>query len=144
MIVCDTGPIVSAINKGEKRRHRFAAELLARLGRRVIVPWPILVETDLLLRSRGFPSAAIVFGESLTTGVHRLEAPTAAELEFALKLGKRYLDSGADLPDLIVMSMAHHRKAQILTWDFRHFRSVVAKRGHHWPLLVSEMELPLP
>lgn len=144
MIVCDTGPIVSAINKGEKRRHLFAAELLARLGRKVIVPWPVLVETDLLLRSRGFPSAAIVFGESMATGVHRLESPTAADLALALKLGKRYSDSGADLPDLIVMAMAYHRKAQILTWDFRHFRSVVLKRGHHWPLLVSESEMPVP
>jgi len=144
LIICDTGPIVSAINKGEKRRHLFAAELLARLGRKAIVPWPILVETDLLLRSRGFPSAAFIFGESLSMGVHRLESPTMAELEFALTLGKRYQDSGVDLPDLIVMSMAHHRKAHILTWDFRHFRSVVIKRGHHWPLLVSETEMPLP
>ena len=114
------------------------------MGRKVIVPWPVLVETDLLLRSRGFPTAAIVFGESMATGVHRLESPTTADLELALKLGKRYKDSGADLPDLIVMAMAHHRKAQILTWDFRHFRSVVLKRGHHWPLLVSEIEMPLP
>lgn len=144
MIICDTGPIVSAINKGEKRRHFFAAELLARLGRKIIVPWPVLVETDLLLRSRGYPSAAIVFGEGLATGVHRLESPTAADLELALKLGKRYMNSGADLPDLIVMAMAHHREAQILTWDFRHFRSVVLKRGHHWPLLISETEMPLP
>ena len=144
MIVCDTGPIVSAINKGEKRRHLFAAELLARLGRKVIVLWPVLVEIDRLLRSLGFPSAAIVFGESMATGVHRLESPTAADFELALKLGKRYSDSGADLPDLIVMAMAHHRKAQILTWDFRHFRSVVLKRGHHWPLLVAEAEMPLP
>jgi predicted nucleic acid-binding protein len=144
LIICDTGPIVSAINKGEKRRHLFAAELLARLGRRAIVPWPILVETDLLLRSRGFPSAAVIFGESLSAGVHRLESATLAELEFALTLAKRYQDSGVDLPDLIVMSMAHHRKAHILTWDFRHFRSVVIKRGHHWPLLVSETEMPLP
>lgn len=144
MIVCDTGPIISAINKGEKRRHLFAAELLARLGRKVIVPWPVLVETDLLLRSRGFPSAAIIFGESMATGVHRLESPTAADLELSLKLGKRFSDSGADLPDLIVMAMAYHRKAQILTWDFRHFRSVVLRRGHHWPLLVSETEMPQP
>ncbi len=144
MIVCDTGPIVSAINKGERRRHLFAAELLALLGRQVIVPWPILVEADLMLRSRGFPTAVVIFGESMASGVHRLESPTAAELELALTLGRRDKDSGADLPDLIVMSMAHYRKAHILTWDFRHFRSVVLKRGHHWQLLVSESEMPLP
>ena len=92
----------------------------------------------------GFPSAAIAFGESMATGVHRLASPTADELVLALKHGKRYQDSGAELPDLIVMSMAHRRKAHILTWDFRHFHSVVLRRGHHWPLLVSEAEMPLP
>lgn len=144
MIVCDTGPIVSAVNRGERRRHQFASELLARLGRKVIVPWPVLVEVDLLLRARGFPQAATVFGESMVSGVHRLETPTDAELELALDLGKRYADSGVDLPDLIVMAIAHYRQAQILTWDFRHFRAVVLDRGHHWPLVVSESEMPKP
>ncbi|MFK7862545.1 MAG: hypothetical protein AB8B64_27310 [Granulosicoccus sp.] len=97
-----------------------------------------------MLRSRGFPSAAIVFGEGMAKGVHRLESPTDADLVLALKLDKRYGDSGAGLPDLIVMAMAHRRKAQILTWDFRHFQSVVLRRGHHWPLLVSKAETPLP
>lgn len=144
MIICDTGPFVSAVNKGEGRRHQFAAELLARLGRKVIVPWPVLVEVDLLLRSRGYPHAAIIFGESVAAGVHRLEVPTAVELDFALELGRRYQDSGADLPDLIVMSMAHHRRAHILTWDFKRFQSVVLRRGQHRPLVVAEEEMPHP
>jgi len=144
MIICDTGPLVSALNSGEKNRHKFASVLLARLGTKVIVPWPILVETDLLVRAGGFPSAEIAFGESIASGVHRPESPTASDLELALKLGKRFADSGADLPDLIVMAMAHRHKAKILTWDFRHFRTVVLKRGHHWPLLVTEDKLPSP
>lgn len=144
MIICDTGPIVSAINRGERRRHRFAAELLAHLGRRVIVPWPVLVEVDLLLRARGHPQAAITFAESVSAGVHCLETATTAELDFALKLGRKYLDSGVDLPDLIVMAMSSQRKARILTWDFRHFRAVVMRRGHHWPLVIEETELPQP
>ena len=144
MIVCDTGPLISAINRGERRRHRFAAELLTRLGREVIVPWPVLVEVDLLLRSRGHPQAAVVCARSLADGVHRLEAPMAADLELALQLAQRYLDTGIDLPDLTVMAMASRRRAQILTWDYRHFRAVVLRRGHHWPLVVDESELPAP
>lgn len=117
-------------------------DLLARLGRAVVVPLPVLVEVDLLLRSRGYPGAAITFGQSLLAGIHQLEAPTASELELAFDLGKHYLDSGVDLPDLVVMAMASHRQARILTWDFRHFRAVVLRRGHHWPLVVEENELP--
>ena len=144
MIICDTGPIVSAVNRAERRAHLFAAELLARLGRDVIVPWPVLVEVDLLLRARGHGWAATTFAESLAAGVHRLETPTAEELALALKLAKRYPDSGADIPDLIVMAMASRRRASVLTWDFRHFRAVVLRRGHHWPLVVDEGELPSP
>jgi predicted nucleic acid-binding protein len=144
LIICDTGPIVSAVNRAERRRHLFAAELLARLGRDVVVPWPVLVEVDLLLRARGYARAATTFAESLAAGVHRLEAPTAAELALALKLAKRYPESGADIPDLIVMAMASLREARVLTWDFRHFRAVVLRRGRHWPLLVEEADLPSP
>jgi len=114
------------------------------LGRDVIVPWPVLVEVDLLLRARGHAPAAIIFAESLAAGVHRLETPTAGEFALSLKLANRYLASGADLPDLIVMAMASLRRASVLTWDFRHFRAVVLRRGHHWPLVVDEGELPSP
>jgi predicted nucleic acid-binding protein len=103
-----------------------------------------LVEVDLLLRSRGHAQAAIAFVESLSAGVHRLDCPTATELDLALKLAKRYPESGVDIPDLVVMAMASQRHAQILTWDFRHFRAVVLRRGHHWPLLVAEADLPSP
>lgn len=144
MIIADTGPIVSAINRGEGRRHRFAAELLARIGRDLIVPWPVFTEVDLLLRSRGHAYAAVAFSRALTDGVHRLEAPTDRELALAVDLAHRYQDSGADLPDLTVMSMADTRSASILTWDYRHFRAVVLRRGHHWNLVVSESEPPEP
>ena len=144
MIICDTGPLVSAINRAERRRHKFAAELLSALGRSAIIPWPVLVEVDLLLRSRGYAEAAVTFTESLQAGYHQLEAPIASELSLALSLARRYPDSGADLPDLVVMAMAAGRRAQILTWDFRHFRAVVLRRGQRWPLLVAEHELPAP
>ena len=132
------------MNRNEGKRHRFAAELLARLGRNVLVPWPILTEVDLLLRSRGHAAAARVFARALHSGVHRLDAPTSEELATALALAERYPDNGVDLPDLAVMAMSSHRRAPILTWDFRHFRSVILRRGHHWPLVIAEHELPSP
>ena len=108
------------------------------------MPWPIVTEVDLLLRSRGHSTASFIFTRALLDGVHQFDAPTDSELAAAVGLGERYADSGVDLTDLTVMAMAHARDAMILTWDFRHFRSVVLKRGHHWPLLVEEHELPSP
>lgn len=108
----------------------------------MIVPWPVFTEVDLLLRARGHHRAAPVFAAALRDGVHQLHAPTDAELALVVELADRYPESGADLPDLVVMAMAARRKARILTWDYRHFRTVVLRRGHFWRLLVEEHELP--
>ena len=106
-----------------------------------MVPWPVFVEVDLLLRARGHHAAAAGFGRAMCDGVHQLQAPSYAELGLALDLAERYGDTGVDLPDLSVMAMAASRRAWVLTWDHRHFRSVVLHRGHHWDLLVEEAEL---
>jgi predicted nucleic acid-binding protein len=110
----------------------------------VVVPWPVFVEVDLLLRSRGHTRAAVTFGRALLDGVHRLDAPSDNELTLALDLADRYVDTRVDLPDLTVMAMAANRSAWILTWDYRDFRTVVLRKGHHWDLLVQESELPQP
>jgi predicted nucleic acid-binding protein len=130
------------MNRGEGERHLLAAELFSRLGRRVLVPVTVLVEVDLLLRRRGHAEPAAVLGAAVLDGVHRLIAPTDAELHSAYELGRRYPDAGVDIVDLSVMAVAASRGLAILTWDFRHFRSVVLHRGHHWPLVVDEGALP--
>ena len=130
------------MNRAEGNRHRLASGLLASLGRRVVVPWPVYAEVDLLLRSRNHPEPALAFGVALNEGVHQLLAPSADELRMALSLGERYLDTGVDLPDLMVMAMATSRDCPILTWDFRHFRTVVLRQRHYWDLLVGEADLP--
>ncbi len=108
----------------------------------MVVPWPVFVEVDLLLRSRGHIRAAVTFGRALLDGIHRIEAPSDHELTLALELAGRYVDTRVDLPDLTEMAMAANRSAWILTWDYRDFRTVVLRKGHHWDLLVQESELP--
>ena len=132
------------MNRGEGRRHLFAAQLLASLGRRVLVPVPVLVEVDLLLRARGHVRAATVFARACVDGVHQLADLTDEDLRWAINLGERYHDSGIDLPDLAVMALARRHQAPVLTWDFRHFRAVTPARDQPWDLMVAEHELPAP
>ena len=131
-------------NRAERRRHEFAARLLAVLGRRVIVPWPVYVEVHLVLRARGHHAAAVVFGRALLEGTHNLDRPTDAEHAHALDLMEKYVTVGIDLADAAVMAMSAAREAAILTWDFRHFRASAPARRRHWPLLVQEHEVPAP
>jgi hypothetical protein len=135
---------VSALNRAECRRHRFAAELLARSARDVVIPWPVSAEVDLLLCLRGHATAAITFGRALLDGVHEPEATADTELELALELGDRYVATGVDLSDLAVTAMASIRHAWILKWDYRDFCTVVLGKGPDWDLLAQESELPRP
>jgi predicted nucleic acid-binding protein len=144
LIVCHSGPLISACNRGEHRRYEFAVALLASLGRRVLVPWPVYVEGHLVLRARGHVDAAIVLGRALLDGTHLLDRPTDAEHTHALDLVARHAQGGLDLIDALVMAMAARRRGLILTWDFRHFRAAVPARRRHWPLLVQEHEVPEP
>jgi predicted nucleic acid-binding protein len=129
-------------NRAEGERHRFARDIFETHGSRIIVPWPVFTEVDLFLRSRGNPASALEFGRSLRRGDLTLASPSDAELAGALDLLERYRDLGIDLPDAAVMAMSDARRAWILTWDFRHFRAVVFRRGQTLPLLVHENELP--
>ena len=106
LVVCDTGTVVSALNKREGRRNTFAAEILASYGARAIIPWPVYVETDLLLRSRGFAANGVRFGRALLAGEHSLLSLTDAQLELALTLLDRYEGVGLDLPDASVMAVS--------------------------------------
>jgi uncharacterized protein len=142
--VVDTGPLVSALNRAEGRRHRFAAGLLSAAAADVVVPWPVFTEVDLLLRSRGHAKAATTFAAALLEGIHRLEPPTRTELEHAVALLERYQDLGLDLPDAVTISMSAARDGWAWTWDYRHFRAVMVKRDRGVPLLVAEDQLPDP
>lgn len=138
MIVCDSGPLISAWNEDEGPRHRFSVATLELYAREIVVPWPVFTEVDLFLRRRGAGRAAL----ALARGDFALSAPTPAELQSALDLLERYGDLGIDLPDAVVMAMTGARGARAFTWDFRHFRAVVFGRGEAIPLLVTEADMP--
>ncbi len=120
----------------------MAAGTIEALGPRLIVPWPVFAEADWFLRKHGFGAGANALGRSLQSGDLQLATPTAPELAGALDLLERYGDLGIDLPDATVMAMADARGVPAFTWDFRHFRAVVFRRGKTVPLLVNESEMP--
>jgi predicted nucleic acid-binding protein len=141
VIVVDTGPLVSLMNREEAGLHRFAALVIRDDSSSLIVPWPVYTEADLLLRRSGFRAEALVLGQALVTGELRLEAPGTVEFELGLRLLDRYASIGLDLPDAVVIAMAWSRSATAFTWDFRHFRAVVVERGLPVPLTVQEHQV---
>jgi predicted nucleic acid-binding protein len=82
---------------------------VTELGRELVVPGPVLVEVDQLLRTR--------------VG--------------AVEIDARFADLGLGLVDGCVMAIAERMRAPILTFDFEHFRATRPASGF-WRLVVDE------
>ncbi|HEX6031884.1 MAG TPA: PIN domain-containing protein [Tepidiformaceae bacterium] len=140
MIIVDSGPLISLLNRDEGRLHGLAQLVIQDNPAEVIVPWPVYTEVDLFLRGRGHARFAQALGEAFLRGELNLAQVTYSELQVALDLMRRYEKLGVDLPDATVMAMTATRGAAAFTWDFRHFRAVVLERGSAIPLVVQEFE----
>lgn len=135
-VVADTGPIVAAANTRDEA-HELAAALVTALGRDLVVPDPVIVETDHLLRSRVGTRSARLFLSALVDGEHQVGYLTPALLRRAAEIDERFADLDLGIADASVMAYAERHRLPILTFDFQHFRATRPHRGF-WRLVVDE------
>lgn len=111
---------------------------MSRIGRDLLIPDPVVVETDWLVRSRAGADAARAFLDDLFDGVHRRAPLTEVVFRRALEIDKRHAALGLGLVDAAVMAVAESEDASILTFDFADFRAAPRSDGQPWALLVDE------
>ncbi len=107
------------------------------LGHALLIPEPVLVETDLVLRRRGGARAARQLLGAALAGTFTVVRLTPGLLERAVELDAQYADLDLGLVDASVMAYAERHDLPILTFDFAHFRATASARGY-WRLLVDE------
>lgn len=110
---------------------------MAGLRRNAIIPSPVLVEVDHLVRSRAGSSAARKFLESAAGGTHEIAYLTSGLMRRAVELDDRYADLGLGFVDACVMAIAERRDLPILTFDFADFRATESAAGP-WRLALGE------
>lgn len=135
-VVADTGPLVAAANRRD-RAHRLAAALVTELGRDLLVPDPVLVEVDQLLRARVSRHAARLFLHAVAIGEHTVAFLSSGLLRRAIEIDTRFADLDLGLADAAVMACAERHDLPILTFDFGHFRAAAPPNGY-WRLIVDE------
>lgn len=135
-ILIDTGPLVSSIDRRDPACAMSVAAL-GRLGRDAIVPSPVVVEVDHLVRERVGAHAARTFLKHIAAGSHQVAYMTAGLMERAAELDRRYADLNLGMVDGCVMAIAERHDLPILTFDFRDFRATESSRGS-WRLAVDE------
>jgi predicted nucleic acid-binding protein len=135
-VVADTGPLVAAANRRDQA-HSLAAALVTQLGRELLVPDPVLVEVDQLLRTRVGSHAARLFLNAVATGEHTVAFLSSGLLRRAVELDTSFADLDLGLADTAVMACAERHDLPILTFDFAHFRATRPRSGY-WRLVVDE------
>jgi hypothetical protein len=136
-VIVDTGPLVAAANRRD-RAHELSAALVSGIGAGLIVPDPVLVEADQLMRARVGGGAARGLLDAIATGAHELGVITRGLLRRAVAIDRRYADLELGYADAAVMALAERHRLPILTYDFEHFRAAPPEAGGYWSLVVDE------
>jgi uncharacterized protein len=135
-IVVDTAPLVAAVHANDTA-HEMAKIAMRKLRRNAVLPSPVLVEVDHLIRSRVGAGAARAFLESIVDGAHEVAYMTAGLVRRAAELDTKYADLNLGFVDTCVMAVAERRESPIFTFDFRGFRATESASGP-WRLAIDE------
>jgi uncharacterized protein len=110
---------------------------VSELGRELLVPEPVIVEVDQLLRSRVGGHAARLFLEAMAAGEHVVVNLSPALLRRAVEIDASFADLGLGYADAAVMAIAERDRLPVLTFDFEHFRASRPADGF-WRLVIDE------
>jgi uncharacterized protein len=136
-VIADTGPLVAAANRRD-RAHGLARALVSQLGRDLVVPVPVIVEVDQLLRARLGSASARAFLAAISTGEHSVAYPSPGLLRRAVEIDARFAALDLGFTDALVMALAERDRLPILTFDFEDFRATAPRQGS-WLLVVDEV-----
>lgn len=121
-VLIDTTPLYALLDRRDQG-HERALELFGRAMRdTLLVPLPTVLELHGLLIRRK-PSDPGAAHESLRAVLssYILRYPTENHVEAARELIGRYGDQKLTLTDALIVSMAASERAQVMTFDARHF-----------------------
>jgi predicted nucleic acid-binding protein len=128
--------LLAAANRRDEA-HGIAAEVVTRLGRDLVVPVPVIVEADQLLRARVGAHAARLFLAAVAAGEHGVAYLSAGLLRRAVEIDAGFGGLNLGFADAAVMAVAERHELPILTFDFEHFRATRPRRGF-WQLVIDE------
>jgi predicted nucleic acid-binding protein len=134
-LVLDTGVIYAALDEGEPA-HEQCRGLLEGSREQLLIPSPVLVELDYLLRKYASADAWAGFCEDIRGGAYGIWQLDAAQLVDAADLETRYADLRLGLVDAAVFSTCDLLgEDKVATLDHRHFSTLRTKVGKALQLL---------
>lgn len=125
-LICDTGPLLAALDAADPD-HERCADLLTEADEDLVVPALVLAELDYWCGRRLAPEAWFIFLDDVLAGVYRVESPTTIDLARCRELQTRYADLSLGVVDASIVALAERmNERKVATLDQRHFRTVRA------------------
>lgn len=120
-LIVDTGPLLASLDRDEPDYQRCRS-LLDSFGEPVVVPAPVLVEVDYLIRTRLHTGIASAFLDDLLAGAFGIEDLTARDYQRSREICGQYSDSDIGFVDAAVMAVVERlNEPKLATLDHRHF-----------------------
>ncbi len=121
-LVLDTGVLLAAIEPRDDH-HRPCAALLRETQEARVVPAPVLVELEYLLRHASDAGAFRTLLEDCARGAFKIEALLADDYARVSVLLETYADLRLGFVDASVLAVTERlREPKLATLDHRHFR----------------------
>ena len=120
-LILDTGPLYASLDRGDAD-HVRCRELIESTTEALVVPAPVVVEVDYLLRSRGHAGAMLLLLDDITLGAYGIEDLLLRDYHRVRTLCDRYAGSDIGFVDAAVLAVVERLgEPKLATLDHRHF-----------------------
>jgi predicted nucleic acid-binding protein len=134
-LIFDTGPLFAALDRTD-RNHKACRELVANAVQPRIVPAPVLVEVDYLVRRDLGALVHAAFLRDITDGAFAVEELRREDYLRVRQICAKYSDADIGLVDASVVAIAERlNEPKIATLDRRHFRMIQPRHVDAFELL---------
>jgi predicted nucleic acid-binding protein len=125
-LVVDTGGLLRALARKDNGAPTWPDfEQCLRDARRLVVPAPVLVETDYFLRQQRAAMRKLVAEVFDPATTYEYEIALPADIVRAMQFDTKFAELGLGLTDGVVAAVAERRKIyRVLTTDRGHFSAV--------------------
>jgi predicted nucleic acid-binding protein len=120
-LILDTGPLYGSLDRTDAS-HQAIRSLLRDTTEELVIPLPVLVETEQLIRSRLHPGIFTALLDDILIGAYRIEDLTPEDYERVREVCAQYGDSDIGFVDAAVLAIVERLgEPKLATLDHRHF-----------------------
>lgn len=123
-LVCDTGPLLAALDANDPD-YEACASLLLDAGQDLVVPSLVMAELDCWCHERLTTDAWLTFLDDVLEGAYRVEHPTLDDLRRCRAIQEAYADMRLGVVDASIVALLERLgEPKVATLDHRHFSAV--------------------